>query len=207
MSEGRKRKHTEELDNNMSALVASPESPHKEHHEHHRHERSHAHTKHSTLDEVKSLLGSGDYRRIDEDILKQHADRIDTNAVHGALTFPEGLERYDIYQKGDHQELACIIRIGKKLCGHPDIVHGGIISTLFDYTYGWLFFAVGEKAGFTANLSVNFRRPIRANSTGLMRVVLEKKEGRKTFVKATWEIDGELHADSTALFVKPKASS
>lgn len=204
MSEGHKRKHKEDSSENMSALVSSPKSPKKEHHSH---TQSHPHAKYSTLDEVKALLGSGEYRRIDEDYLKQHADLIDTSAVHGAMTFPEGLERYDIYQKGDHQELACIIRIGRKLCGHPDIVHGGVISTLFDNTYGWLFFAVGEKAGFTANLSVNFRRPIYANSTGLMRVVVDKKEGRKTFLKATWEVDGELHADSTALFIKPKPSS
>lgn len=154
--------------------------------------------------DVPTLLPDEEYNRIDLEVLKKYEHLKDTNAVHGAMSFPRGIERYHIYRKGGKQELACIVRIGEKLCGHPGVVHGGVISTLFDNSFGWLFFACHENAGFTANLSVNFRRPILADSTGVMKVYIESQEGRKTFCKATWEVDGVLAADSTALFVKPR---
>lgn len=158
-------------------------------------------------DDVQELLKDNTYRRIDIEMLKKFGHLADHNAVHGAMTFPKGIERYHIYQKGDEPELACIVRIGEKLCGHPGIVHGGVISSLFDNSFGWIFFACHENAGFTANLSVNFRRPIEANSTGVMKVMIDSHEGRKTHCKATWEVNGVLAADATALFIKPRPST
>jgi uncharacterized protein (TIGR00369 family) len=165
-------------------------------------------SEHKTVSNPESfdhMLEDDSYRRIDKTILEKYAHFTEKNAVHGTMSIPGGIEIYHIFQKGDAQEIACIIRVGEKLCGHPGVIHGGVVSTLFDNSFGWLFFAVGEKAGFTANLNVNFRRPICSNSVGVMKVALDRREGRKTYVKATWEIDGQLSADATALFVKPKA--
>jgi acyl-coenzyme A thioesterase PaaI-like protein len=88
------------------------------------------------------------------------------------------------------------------LNGHPGVVHGGLTSTLFDNTFGWLFFALGKPPAVTANLTVNFKRPVYANSTVLLKAKLQEAEGRKLYMVATMEnSDGMILADSTALFI------
>jgi hypothetical protein len=54
-------------------------------------------------------------------------------------------------------ELIALIKYGDAVNGHPEVVHGGILALCFDNLFGWVFFASKLKAGFTANLNVNFR--------------------------------------------------
>lgn len=57
----------------------------------------------------------------------------------------------------DNPEIICIVQFGNALNGHPGVVHGGIISMMFDNCFGWVFLASKLNPGFTANLNVNFR--------------------------------------------------
>lgn len=116
----------------------------------------------------KKLINEG-YKRIDMELFAKYApDMIEKNAIHGTLNGDHGIARYEVYQKGDAQEIACIVHIGEKLCGHPGIVHGGIISAIFDNTFGWLFLTLKEKPAFTANLNINFRKPVYANTSAVV---------------------------------------
>mmetsp|Transcript_14702 Transcript_14702/g.16752 ORF Transcript_14702/g.16752 Transcript_14702/m.16752 type:complete len:267 (-) Transcript_14702:351-1151(-) len=75
------------------------------------------------------------------------------------------------------------IKFGNNLNGHIGIVHGGIISLLFDDICGFAFHAVGVVHAVTANLNVNFRQPVMANSEVCLSVQLDttKTEGRKLY--------------------------
>jgi hypothetical protein len=52
----------------------------------------------------------------------------------------------------------------RAVCGHPKLVHGGAIASLLDDTMGTLFLSLGEGNGFTANLNIDYRRPIPAGT-------------------------------------------
>ena len=102
--------------------------------------------------------------------------------------------------------------IGPRLTGHDGIVHGGILALLFDeacgwgyegLTYGWGKLGSSDQPGMTANLSVNFKLPLKAGTPCVMRVYLERVEGRKLFFRATLEgaTGEEVYADASCLMV------
>lgn len=78
--------------------------------------------------------------------------------------------------------LITLIKLGSEVCGHKDIVHGGLISALFDELLGELFFKSQKKHGFTAKLTINYRAPIPAGSLVVFAMRVVKVEGRKHFL-------------------------
>ena len=167
----------------------------------------------------------------------------ESHAMFGALMKEGLIERYDTYKvvpitipsqtknsqnNNDnkaalkHEILVASVRIGKGLNGHKGIVHGGIISLLFDETFGWSFEAMPSATTdvsgrtnecdntvvVTANLNINYRHPLPAETDVVIRVYLDKVEGRKIYLSARMESrDGKLlYSDSTVLFVRIKNS-
>ena len=144
------------------------------------------------------------FERIDEKFLakKEFAKIVPKNLVHDTLNGKRMIETYEIYRKQSSDEVWAVITFGDLLNGHPNYVHGGMISTMIDMTYGWLFFACGFPAAMTANLNVDFRKPIPANSTVLLKTKLKETKGRKLYMTATMEdINGNILAESTSLFI------
>lgn len=95
--------------------------------------------------------------RCDAEFLSKSPEFFVGSAVHDTLQGQGLIEDYQVYRKDDDAEITCILRFGNKLNGHPGIVHGGIISTALDNTFGWLFMTLNYPPAFTANLTVNFR--------------------------------------------------
>jgi Thioesterase superfamily len=61
--------------------------------------------------------------------------------------------------------IAAALAVGLPVCGHPTIVHGGLISAIIDETFGVLLYAAGrhghvslETGVFTARLEVNYKQ-------------------------------------------------
>ena len=111
-------------------------------------------------DSIESLLAmhleAGNIR-YDEEVLQSSPDYFLGSAVHDTLRGQGLIEEYRIYRKDDDDEITCILKFGNKLNGHPGVVHGGLISTAIDNTFGWLFTALKYPPSVTANLNVNFR--------------------------------------------------
>lgn len=61
--------------------------------------------------------------------------------------------------------------------------------------------------GFTANLNINYRKPIMSNQWVVMKSKLDKNEDRKAYVSAWIEsLDGQtVFTEATSLYVSPKA--
>ena len=144
------------------------------------------------------------YNRIDQEIMTKNPIFAETNAVHGAMCKIGHIPRYEVYEKIGSQEIAVVVHVGDRLCGHPGIVHGGITSMIFDNSFGWLFTVAKVKSAFTANLNINYRKPVLANSTAIVRARVTEIQGRKLFMSATWETDGVVYADATTLFIAPR---
>ncbi len=162
----------------MSSIIdranSSSSVNHSANADHHHDSRHHNKKLHHQLD-------TEHYRRIDEEIILKHSAHLHTNAIHGALSGPQYITLYEIYQKAESSEVAAIVHIGEHLCGHPGIVHGGIISALFDNTFGWLFFAMKQPPAFTANLNINYRKPILANTTAILRAHVKEIQVKIVF--------------------------
>ncbi|RAL10470.1 PaaI family thioesterase [Aspergillus homomorphus CBS 101889] len=109
------------------------------------------------------------------------------------------------------KSLVSLLYLGRNLCGHPGIVHGGLLATLLDEAMGRCCFpAMPHHVGVTANLNLDYRRPAMAGNYVVLRAETVKVEGRKAWVEARIETlpeNGEEPAvlvEAKALFVEPK---
>jgi len=99
-----------------------------------------------------------------------------------------------------------VLHMGRGLCGHDGIIHGGLIATVFDEALARLaLMNLPDKIGVTATLTVDYKAPTRADQFVVMRIHLIEKKGRKAYVEGTVEdLNGTLLATGKGLFVQPK---
>jgi hypothetical protein len=112
-------------------------------------------------------------------------EQLGNNLTGGALRGPGKLALPPLLRaKKDESEAVSIIHVGTALCGHEGIVHGGLLATLLDENLGrivrccWLSYHqlamyltllcqsllnLPDKIGVTANLTLNYRAPTRAD--------------------------------------------
>ncbi|KAG8684906.1 hypothetical protein FRC08_013421 [Ceratobasidium sp. 394] len=112
-----------------------------------------------------------------------------------------------VFAKDDESEAIVIVHVGRSLCGHDGIVHGGLLATLLDESLARnALLNLPAKVGVTANLSVNYRAPTRADQFISIHTHLETVEGRKvTVVGEIRSVEtNEVLVTAKALFVQPK---
>ena len=105
----------------------------------------------------------------------------------------------------DYGEMRMLMSLGSGLNGHADILHGGFTATLIDESCGFANMYWSRSHTFTANLNVNYRKPIPTPSIVLARAWITKVDGRKRWVKC--ELLGEhavLYAEAETLFLEFK---
>ncbi|POR35372.1 Uncharacterized protein TPAR_04433 [Tolypocladium paradoxum] len=112
------------------------------------------------------------------------------------------------------KSLVSVVYVGEDLCGHPGIVHGGMLATMLDEGLAWCCFgALPHGIGVTANLNINYRKPTPAGSFLVLRAETTKVEGRKAWVKGHVELLAEpgekptILTEADALYISPKYAS
>ncbi|KAI3558733.1 thioesterase superfamily protein [Colletotrichum abscissum] len=112
------------------------------------------------------------------------------------------------------KSLVSISHLGTDVCGHPGIVHGGLLATMLDEGLARCCFgALPHKVGVTAKLEINYRKPVHAGTYVVLRARTTRVEGRKAWVEGQLEtlpVDGEeplVLAQASALFVSPRFAS
>ncbi|KAJ7352079.1 HotDog domain-containing protein [Mycena albidolilacea] len=129
------------------------------------------------------------------------------NFTAGSLRGPGRLPLWPLARvKKDESEAVVIIHIGRSLCGHDGIVHGGLLATLLDEALARNAITnLPEKVGVTATLSLNYRAPTRADQFVVVKTQLVDVKGRKATVSGRVEdLQGTLLVDATALFIQPR---
>jgi acyl-coenzyme A thioesterase PaaI-like protein len=116
-----------------------------------------------------------------------------------------------VFTTTDGADLVSIVYLGKALCGHPGVVHGGMLATLMDEGLArTCFSALPNKVGMTANLNIDYRAPCRAEQFVVLKAKTTKVEGRKAWVEGRLETlpadgsQGKLLVEGRGLFVEPK---
>ena len=101
--------------------------------------------------------------------------------------------------------------LGPALCGHPGVVHGGLLATLLDEGLARACFpALPHKVGVTASLKIDYRVPCPAGRYVVLKAQTTKVDGRKVWAKGWIELLGEQDGDGTklveaeALYIEPK---
>lgn len=127
----------------------------------------------------------------------------------------------------DGSRYVSICYVGRALCGHPGIIHGGLLATLLDEGLARCCFpALPNKVGVTASLKIDYKVPCRADQYIVLRAETQKVEGRKAWVKGwietlpgpdEWEVEGlngerkgtqpVRLVEAEALFVEPKGAA
>jgi hypothetical protein len=139
------------------------------------------------------------------------------NLTGGVLLGPGKIEVPPLSLAHSSEELPRLVQIsylGESLCGHPTIVHGGLLATLLDEGLARACFpALPNKVGVTASLKIDYRAPCPAGSYVVLRAETTKVEGRKAWVKGWIEQlteDGEpgvKYCEAEALFIEPKGAA
>ena len=140
------------------------------------------------------------------------------NLTAGTLRGPGKLALTALVRsRRDESEGVVIIHVGRGLCGHDGIVHGGVLATLLDETLARIvsrspsllfggpismtkFQAIAnlpDKVGVTAQLTLNYRAPTRADQFIVFKTFLKEAKGRKVTVSGRVEdLDGTILVDA-----------
>lgn len=139
------------------------------------------------------------------------------NLTGGVLAGPGRIEVPPLNFNEKHAELPSMVQImyvGESLCGHPGIVHGGLLATVLDEGLARACFpALPNKIGVTASLKIDYRTPCPAGSYVVLKAQTTKVEGRKAWVKGWIEILGDgvessgvKVVEAEALFIEPRGA-
>jgi len=151
------------------------------------------------------------------------------HAIMGTLSDDSGIAAYERYRPtnpsihpvADGSEsnllvLVATVQFGTHVNGHGGLVHGGILGLMFDDAMGCGSYEVLKASAnsnskgktnppicVTANLNIDFRRPVQEGTAVRIEVVLERWEGRKFFLKAKMLGAEEevLYAEATSLYI------
>ena len=87
--------------------------------------------------------------------------------------------------------------------GAPGLAHGGLLSTAFDESLGFLNWLIQTPA-VTGRLETDFRRPVPVGATVHIEARMTGRSGRKIWTAATGRLDGwdgPVAVEAAALFI------
>ncbi|KAE9380024.1 hypothetical protein N431DRAFT_432333 [Stipitochalara longipes BDJ] len=133
--------------------------------------------------------------------------RLTTGPLGGARAIG-GFQR--VFWNEESGEIVTVIWFGGAIAGWPGVTHGGVTATIMDEILGRC--AIRQfptKTGVTANLELNYLKPVVTNSFYVVRAVPEKGfTERKCWISGRLEtVDGRVCVEAKGLFVVPKGLS
>lgn len=99
-----------------------------------------------------------------------------------------------------------VLHLGRSVCGHDGIVHGGMLATVCDEALArTAMYNLPGKIGVTARLEIDYRKPTKADQFIVLDTELVEQKGRKAIVKGSVkDANGQLLLECRAIFVEPK---
>ena len=170
-----------------------------------------------------SIIDPDDYEEAEVRLVPAH------HAIYGPLLGKDLIERFEVFRyighhnhnntttRGNEDEssspfLFLNVTIGSKLTGHKGIIHGGIITLLFDEAMVWGYDFMAQDTSLlavTANLNVDFRSPVHEGTPCRILLFGKTSDGRTRSFEARMESipsDGSneeptVYADASSVFV------
>jgi acyl-coenzyme A thioesterase PaaI-like protein len=137
------------------------------------------------------------------------------NLTGGTLLGPDKIAVPPLqFSTADGTTFVSLQYLGEALCGHPGIVHGGLLATLLDEGLARCCFpALPNKVGVTASLNITYKAPCMAGQIVVLRAETTKVDGRKAWVKGRLETIGSegkepiVLTEAEALFIEPRQAA
>ena len=132
------------------------------------------------------------------------SQRLTTGPLGGARALG-GFQR--VFWNKESGEVVTVVWFGGAIAGWPGVTHGGVTATIMDENLGRCALRqFPSKTGVTANLELNYLKPVVTNSFYVVRAVPEKGfTERKGWVTGRLEtMDGRVCVEAKGLFVVPK---
>ncbi|PVH80164.1 hypothetical protein DL98DRAFT_515652 [Cadophora sp. DSE1049] len=136
--------------------------------------------------------------------IPERSARLTTGPLAGARALG-GYQR--VFQNAETGETVTVVWFGGAIAGWPGVTHGGVIATVMDESLGRCAIRqFPSRSGVTANLELNYLKPVVTNSFYVIRAVPEQGvTERKCWVQGRLEtLEGRICVESRALFVVPK---
>ncbi|CAD8160604.1 unnamed protein product [Paramecium octaurelia] len=151
---------------------------------------------------VIDIMHSSPDKHFLHNFIAQHNEALNVFKIY----YPNKLEQKiysDNLESEDKIHLHFVFNAADHLQGHSSIVHGGLLATLIDNAFGQLsYLASGQIPTATANLNINYRKPVKTNHDYMITAEIDKIEGRKVFLKATiYDQDKTICTEATGLFL------
>jgi len=105
----------------------------------------------------------------------------------------------------NESESLVLIHLGRDLCGHEGVVHGGMLAALLDEALGRTgVLSLPDGIGFTASMTIDYRAPTLADQFVAIKTAVARKDGRKVWVEGIMEdLSGKPLAEAKALYIQP----
>ena len=133
--------------------------------------------------------------------------RLMTGPLGGARAVG-GFQR--IFHNKESGEVVNVVWFGGAISGWPGIIHGGLSATVMDETLGrCAIVRFPSKTGVTANLNLNYLKPVISNSFYIVRAMpeIDGATEQKQWAYGRLEtLDGKVCVEGKGLFVVPKKS-
>lgn len=166
------------------------------------------------LPEVRELTADTRWRAS-----RPHRNFPPDKAVHsltaGALRGPGKFAVHPlVFVNQDDSEAVIFVHLGRSLCGHDGIIHGGLCATILDEALGRIALPnLPSRLGVTASLTLSYKAPTFTDQFVVMRTRLsrdpaKRPAGRKVWVEGRLEtLGGQVLVEAEALFVEPRAAA
>jgi hypothetical protein len=131
------------------------------------------------------------------------AERVHDSPYHpmslvGGTAHPWALQLHTVR---DGAAVGGTVVLGAAYEGGPGLVHGGVLSLLFDHAMGQAVFETGNSA-MTASLEVRYVAPTPLDEPLEVRAQVERIEGRRVHVSAQISAAGRVTATAAGLFIR-----
>ncbi|KAF0713189.1 Aste57867_4466 [Aphanomyces stellatus] len=144
------------------------------------------------------------YTKLTRDIVKDIEHALLPSQYVASIQAASPSEILQVFGHNDKTCTTAVAQFGAALEGYQGVVHGGCVGAILDELFAWTIVWTTGRVGFTANLSVNFRRALPINHEVLITTTLDSVDGRKVVMRARIEDgDGVTYTDATALFLVP----
>lgn len=101
-------------------------------------------------------------------------------------------------RQGD--EAVATVTLGAAFEGAPGRAHGGVVAAIFDDTLGYVL-TILQLPAYTGRLSVAYRAPTPVGVELEFRARLERRQGRKLFLRGEARHAGTVVAEAEGLFI------
>jgi acyl-coenzyme A thioesterase PaaI-like protein len=96
--------------------------------------------------------------------------------------------------------------VTEAMVGAPDRLHGGVMMAFFDEGMGLVCVTFGVES-MTASLTIDLRAPAYVGDTLTQRSWLERRDGRKWFIRSEVHEGARLLAEARGLWIEPRAAT